>query len=170
MRSSEGAGDESRGAPRRGKWAAETGAVSAEAAIVIPALALITMALVWALTVASAQIQCVDAARAGARAAARSEPQAATIAAVRSAAPHGARITLGRSGDLWRIRVEAPMPGPGPLALTVDAAATALAEDEVGAERGADGRRGSAPGKEATRADADAGVNAEAGLWQGVRR
>ncbi|MEV8566103.1 TadE family type IV pilus minor pilin [Streptomyces sp. NPDC051322] len=117
----------------RGTGAAERGSVSAEAAMVIPALVLFTMALVWALTAASAQIQCMDAARAGARAAARSEPRAATIAAARSAAPRGARITLGRTGDIWRVRVEAPMPGPGPLALTVGAAAAAFAEDEVGA-------------------------------------
>ncbi|WP_326694309.1 TadE family type IV pilus minor pilin [Streptomyces sp. NBC_01766] len=112
---------------------ADRGSVSAEAAMVIPALVLFTMALVWALTAASAQIRCVDAARAGARAAARSEPQTAALAVARSAAPRGARITLGRSGELWQVRVRAPMPGPDALALTLEADAAALAEDEVGA-------------------------------------
>ncbi|MFK4227395.1 TadE family type IV pilus minor pilin [Streptomyces sp. NPDC019890] len=110
----------------------DRGAVTAEAAVAVPALVVFAMALVWALMAASAQIQCVDAARAGARAAARSEPQAAALAAGRSAAPGGARVTLGRSGDLWRVRVEADAPGPGALALTLSAEAAALAEDTVG--------------------------------------
>ncbi|UNM10488.1 pilus assembly protein TadE [Streptomyces formicae] len=110
---------------------ADRGSVTAEAAVAVPALVVFTMALVWALVAAAAQIQCVDAARAGARAAARSEPEAAALAAARSAAPHGARVSLKRDGDLWRVRVDAPAPGPGALALTLTAQATALAEDTV---------------------------------------
>jgi hypothetical protein len=105
--------------------------VTAEAAVAVPALVVFAMALVWALTAASAQIQCVDAARAGARAAARSEPGAAALQAARSAAPEGARVTLARAADLWRVRVEAPTPGPGALALTLTAEAAAAAEDAV---------------------------------------
>ncbi|WP_351229745.1 TadE family type IV pilus minor pilin [Streptomyces sp. NPDC002133] len=111
---------------------ADRGSVTAEAAVAVPALVVFTMALVWALMAASAQIQCVDAARAGARAAARSEPEAAALAAARSAAPSGAQVSLGREGDLWRVRVEAPTPGPGALSLTLTAEAAALAEDTVG--------------------------------------
>ncbi|MEV7426060.1 TadE family type IV pilus minor pilin [Streptomyces sp. NPDC091212] len=107
----------------------DRGSVTAEAAVAVPALVVFTMALVWALTAASAQIQCVDAARAGARAVARSEPEAAAMAVARSAAPAGARVTLGRTGGLWRVRVEAPTPGPGALALTLTAQAVASAED-----------------------------------------
>ncbi|MFF8844855.1 TadE family type IV pilus minor pilin [Streptomyces sp. NPDC015127] len=106
--------------------------MTAEAAVAIPALVVFAMALVWALMAASAQIQCVDAARAGARAAARSEPRAAALAAARSAAPTGAHVTLARAGDLWRVRVEADAPGPGGLGLTLGAEAAALAEDTVG--------------------------------------
>ncbi|MFI1394108.1 TadE family type IV pilus minor pilin [Streptomyces sp. NPDC020681] len=112
----------------------DRGSVTAEAAVAIPALVVFAMALVWALMAASAQIQCVDAARAGARAAARSEPQAAAVAAARSAAPDDARVTLARAGDLWRVRVEAEAPGPGALTLTLSAEAAALAEDTVGRE------------------------------------
>ncbi|MFF4229145.1 TadE family type IV pilus minor pilin [Streptomyces sp. NPDC001820] len=112
--------------------ARDRGSVTAEAAVAVPALVVFAMALVWALMAASAQIQCVDGARAGARAAARSEPPAATLAAARSAAPAGARVTLRRAGDLWRVRVEAHAPGPGALALTLSAEAAALAEDTVG--------------------------------------
>ncbi|MEV4973548.1 TadE family type IV pilus minor pilin [Streptomyces scopuliridis] len=109
------------------------GFVTAEAAVAVPALAVFALALVWALMAASAQIQCVDAARAGARAAARAEPRAAAVAAARSAAPAGARVALGRTGDLWRVRVEAPTPGPGALALTLTAEAVASAEDAMDA-------------------------------------
>ncbi|MYV72079.1 hypothetical protein GT043_40455, partial [Streptomyces sp. SID2131] len=43
-----------------------------EAAMVLPVLALFTVTLLWALAAAAAQLKCVDAARAGARSAARS--------------------------------------------------------------------------------------------------
>ncbi|NDZ77329.1 hypothetical protein G3I19_02080 [Streptomyces sp. SID10853] len=75
MRSSDEGGRPAGGGPvsrRPSGWGpADRGSVSAEAAVVIPALVLFTMTLVWALTAAAAQIQCVDAARAGARAARR---------------------------------------------------------------------------------------------------
>ncbi|MFK8912375.1 TadE family type IV pilus minor pilin [Streptomyces sp. YS-3] len=111
---------------------ADRGFVTAEAAVVIPALAAFALALLWGLMAAAAQIQCLDAARAGARAAARSEAEQEVLAAARSAAPPGARVALRRDGDLWRVRVEAPTPGPHALALTLSGDAAALAEDTVG--------------------------------------
>lgn len=118
----------------RAAGARDRGSVTAEAAVAVPALVVFAMALVWALTAAAAQIQCVDAARAGARAAARSEPRAAALAAARSAAPTGSVVTLTRNGDLWRVRVESDTPGPGALGLTLSAEAVAPAEDTVGRE------------------------------------
>ncbi|MEV8456832.1 TadE family type IV pilus minor pilin [Streptomyces sp. NPDC052095] len=111
----------------------DRGAVTAEAAMALPVLVVFAMTLVWALVAASAQIRCVDAARAGARAAARSEPEPQVLEAARSAAPGGADVALERTGGLWRVRVAASTPGPGPLALTLHAEAVALAEDTVGA-------------------------------------
>ncbi|WP_344526801.1 TadE family type IV pilus minor pilin, partial [Streptomyces rectiviolaceus] len=70
----------------RGGRHGDQGFVTAEAAVVLPTLVLFTMALVWALLTASAQIQCVDAARAGARAVARQDPESAAVAAARQAA------------------------------------------------------------------------------------
>ncbi|MEU6484516.1 TadE family type IV pilus minor pilin [Streptomyces sp. NPDC046887] len=107
----------------------DRGYVTAEAAVALPALVFFTLALVWTLTAVAAQIQCVDAARAGARAAARSEPSVAVVAAARSAAPKGARVAVGRSGDLWRVRVSAPAPGPDLTSLRLSAEAVAAAED-----------------------------------------
>ncbi|MGW1775844.1 TadE family type IV pilus minor pilin [Streptomyces sp. NPDC002104] len=108
------------------------GFVTAETALVIPALVLFAALLVWALMAASAQIRCVDAARAGARAAARSEPADTAVAAAVAAAPPGARVELSRTGDLWRVSVSAPAPGPAALPVRLTARAAALAEDTVG--------------------------------------
>ncbi|MFF9147743.1 TadE family type IV pilus minor pilin [Streptomyces sp. NPDC014861] len=111
----------------------DRGSVTVEAAIVLPVLALFAMALLWALVASAAQIRCVDAARAGARAAARSEPAEAVTAAARAAAPDGARVAVVRDGELWRVTVETAAPGPGGLGVTLRAGAAALAEDAVGA-------------------------------------
>ncbi|GHA34156.1 hypothetical protein GCM10010329_66580 [Streptomyces spiroverticillatus] len=106
--------------------------MTAEAALALPVLVLLGTALVWALMAAAAQIQCVDAARAGARAEARQEPRAAAEAVTRQVAPDGATVGFRREGDLVRVVVEAPAPGPGPLGLTLRAEAVALAEETVG--------------------------------------
>jgi hypothetical protein len=102
----------------------------------VPTLVLFTATLLWGVMAAAAQIQCVDAARAGARAAARSEPAAAVRTAALSAAPRGAEVSLTREGDVVRVRVTARSLGPGPLAgalsADLDAQAAALAEDTVG--------------------------------------
>ncbi|MFE3517671.1 TadE family type IV pilus minor pilin [Streptomyces sp. NPDC059166] len=112
----------------------DSGAVTAEAAMVLPVLVAFVLALAWALVAASDQIRCVDAARAGARAAARSEPEQAVRAVAQGAAPAGAKVVVARTGSFWRVRVEAPTPGPHGLELTLGAEAVAAAEDAVGAE------------------------------------
>ncbi|MGW6576064.1 TadE family type IV pilus minor pilin [Streptomyces sp. NPDC054945] len=122
----------SEGGSQSARGKSDRGYVTAEAALVIPALVLFAALLVWALMAAAAQIRCVDAARAGARAAARSEPVEVARAAARAAAPPGARVELERAGDLWRVRVVAPAPGPGALPVRLGAQAVALAEDSVG--------------------------------------
>lgn len=116
-----------------GRWC-DRGAVTAEAAMAIPVIVIFALALLWALMAASGQIRCVDAARAGARAAARSEPEAQVREAALSAAPERARVEVERAGQLWRVTVTAPAPGPGPLAVTLSAEAAAAAEDMAGAE------------------------------------
>ena len=112
----------------------DAGFVTAEAAVVLPTLVLFAMALVWALLASCAQVQCVDAARAGARAAARQDPEAVAVATARQAAPRGARVSVRREGDLVRVEVEAGVPGPTVLGLDVRlrSEAVALAEESVG--------------------------------------
>ncbi|WP_323186778.1 TadE family type IV pilus minor pilin [Streptomyces sp. NBC_00878] len=111
----------------------DRGFVTAEAAVVLPALVALTMGLVWALMASAAMIQCVDAARAGARAAARQDPPGTVMAVARDAAPSGARVTVRRESDMVRVRVEANSPGPDALALDLTHEAAALAEETVGA-------------------------------------
>ncbi|MEU2582933.1 TadE family type IV pilus minor pilin [Streptomyces avermitilis] len=124
-----GRGGERRGA--RGTPGRDGGFVTAEAAVVLPALVLFAMALVWGLLAASAQIQCVDAARAGARAAARQDPPEAVTAVARQAAPRGARVTVSREGDMVRVVVVAHPPGPRALTPELGDEAVALAEETV---------------------------------------
>ncbi|MCT2589916.1 pilus assembly protein [Streptomyces sp. N2-109] len=106
----------------------DRGQVTAETAVVVPSLLLLLGMLLWGLMSASALIQCVDAARAGARAAARGESREAVVRAARSAAPGGAVVELSREGALIRVRVRAESAGPGPLTVPLRAVAVAMAE------------------------------------------
>ncbi|MEE1930277.1 TadE family type IV pilus minor pilin [Streptomyces sp. TRM 70351] len=106
----------------------DRGQATAETAAVVPCLVLLATMLIWGLLAAVAQIQCVDAARTGARAAARAEPEGRAVAAARAAAPSGARVELVRDGDLVRVRVSARSAGPGPLTAAVDWEAVAHVE------------------------------------------
>ena len=114
----------------------DEGYVTAETAVVVPALVLLVGMLLWGVMAAAGQIQCVDGARAGARAAARGEQGEAVRSAVRSAAPHGAVVRTVREGELVRVRVRARTAGPGPLTLALSAEAVAMAEDGAGVGTG----------------------------------
>ncbi|OIJ69741.1 TadE family type IV pilus minor pilin [Streptomyces mangrovisoli] len=86
--------------------------MTAESAVVLPVLVLVAMALLWGLCVMAVRIQCVDAARSGARAAARQDPAAAVAAVTRDLAPRGSTVTVSREGDQVRVTVVAGLPGP----------------------------------------------------------
>ncbi|MFD4572883.1 TadE family type IV pilus minor pilin [Streptomyces sp. NPDC058417] len=105
--------------------------MTAESAVVLPTLVAFTMALVWGLMVMAAQIQCVDAARSGARAAARQDPPDAVAEVTRATAPRGARVTVTREGDQVRVVVVARPPVLRGLPFEVREEAVALAEDTV---------------------------------------
>ena len=104
--------------------------VTAETAVVLPVLLLVLAGAVAAVIVVGAQLRCVDAAREGARAAARGEPVAAVTALAGPAAPDGAVTTVSPEGDEVRVSVSARIAplGPVPLRITVSAAAVALRE------------------------------------------
>lgn len=115
-----------------GPYGRDGGFITAETAAVVPVLVLFTTMQLWGLMAAAAQIQCVDAARAGARAAARSETREQALASARESAPRGARVRTYREGPLIRVDVTARAPGPGRLGglLSVDVRGSAVALDE----------------------------------------
>ncbi|WP_306188694.1 MULTISPECIES: TadE family type IV pilus minor pilin [unclassified Streptomyces] len=121
------------GCEHRRDRVADQGFVTAEAAMVLPVLVLVVTTLVWGLLVVLAQIQCVDAARVGARAAARQDPDGAVTRVAREAAPHGARVTVTRQGEYVRVVVVAEPPGMGALPFHLREEAVAETEESVGA-------------------------------------
>lgn len=112
----------------------DAGYVTAETAVVLPSLILLTAMLIWGVLAVTAQLRCIDAARIGARAAARGEGDA--IALARAAAPPGATVRLAEDGETVRVVVEAECLGPGRLAsalsVRLSADATAAREDLTG--------------------------------------
>ncbi|MHB9860057.1 TadE family type IV pilus minor pilin [Streptomyces sp. YIM S03343] len=114
--------------------APDAGFVSAESAMVMPVLVLVALALLWGLYAMAVRIQCLDAARTGARAAARQDPDDAVTAVTREVAPRGAVVTVSREGDRVRVTVVARPPVPlGSLSFELREEAVASAEETVGA-------------------------------------
>ncbi|MHA6762163.1 TadE family type IV pilus minor pilin [Streptacidiphilus sp. PAMC 29251] len=113
---------------------ADRGYVTAETAVVLPVLVLLIGVLVWGVLVGAAQVRCVDAAREGARAAARGDPQGQVLDVVRRDAPQGAAVELSESGGTVVVRVSAQSRAPGGLGglLSLPVGATAVAAREPG--------------------------------------
>jgi hypothetical protein len=79
--------------------------VTAEFAVVLPAVVLVLALSLGALGLAWDQVRCVDAARAGARAASRGDSTGAVILVASQAAPSEAMVSVSTSGDLVRVSV-----------------------------------------------------------------
>jgi hypothetical protein len=108
--------------------------VTAETAVVLPVLLLVLVGAVAAVTVVGAQLRCVDAAREGARAAARGEDASVVRALAARAAPPDALVTISPRGDEVHVVVSARIAplGPVPLHVPVSAEAVALVEPGAG--------------------------------------
>lgn len=106
--------------------------VTAETAVVLPVLLLVLAGAVAALVAVGAQLRCVDAAREGARSAARGETAAAVIAVAAREAPAGARVEVGNGADQVRVTVSAVVAPLGPLPISVRVSASAAARREPG--------------------------------------
>ena len=91
-----------------------SGSVTAEFAVALPAFIAVLALGLGAVAAATAEVRCVDAARAGARAIARGETPAAAVAAARAAAPAGASVVIHRSGDEVRVEVRGRVSLLGP--------------------------------------------------------
>lgn len=115
----------------------DRGMVTAETALVLPVLLVVLAGAVAAVVVVAGQLRCVDAAREGARAAARGESPASVRELVTAAAPAGAGSTVSRTDRTVTVTVTAEVHalGPVPLRVRVSAAATALSELDTGADR-----------------------------------
>lgn len=85
----------------------DQGFATAEAAVTLPALMAVLAVSVGVVVSVGAQLRCVDAARVGARAAARGDTDATVRAATVAVAPRGARVTISRRGDKIEVRVQA---------------------------------------------------------------
>lgn len=91
----------------------EDGAVTAEAAVVLPVLIVLTAALAWLVALGVRQVQVVDAAREAARALARGEDESTSTSYGEQVAPDGSRFRISRDGDEIRVEVTARTTGPG---------------------------------------------------------
>ncbi|WP_083733751.1 TadE family type IV pilus minor pilin [Actinomadura sp. CNU-125] len=122
---------------------------TAEIALALPALVLITAIVLWGMTAVSTRLTCNDAARTGARAAARGESLAAVRELVVKALPEGATVKVTRDEAIVHVDVSVPVEPPAAAnlpALVVQAHATAATEP------GATGTDAAGPG--ATGSDA----------------
>ncbi|MGN6637103.1 MAG: TadE family type IV pilus minor pilin [Oryzihumus sp.] len=82
--------------------------VTAELAVVLPVVVAVLALSLWAFGLAVDQVRCVDAARAGARAAARGDPVDAVSGLVRRDAPAGATVAISVGGADVTVTVTAP--------------------------------------------------------------
>jgi Flp pilus assembly protein TadG len=114
----------------------DRGMVTAEMAVVLPALAVVLVFALWSVVAVTAQLRCVDAAHTAARAMARGETPDAAVAAARVAAPAGAQVVVSRSGDLVvvEVRATARLPGPWSGAPGLSLSGRAVAPVEGGTE------------------------------------
>jgi hypothetical protein len=107
----------------RRRWPGrDRGSFTAELAAGLPALILLLLAGLTAVTAVSTRLQCLDAAREGATAGARGEVVAVAAAAV---APDGATVEASVGPDSVTVTVSAHVPV---LGITVRGSATAALE------------------------------------------
>ncbi|GAA2257780.1 hypothetical protein GCM10010402_11470 [Actinomadura luteofluorescens] len=106
---------------------------TAEIAVALPSLVLITAIALWGVRAASVQVACTDAARSGARAAARGESLTAVRELVERGVPKGAAVQVHRDGAVVRVDVAAPVAPAAAIGLpAITVHAHTAAETEPG--------------------------------------
>jgi hypothetical protein len=111
----------------------EAGSITAELALALPTLVLLLGVGLWLQSAVALQARCQDAARAGARAAARGDADGAIRAALLGVLPPGAEVGISRAGRMVTVSVRAIPSVPGALASLVtppSVAGSASAADE----------------------------------------
>jgi len=112
----------------------DTGAVTAETAMVLPMLAIVTLVMVWFVSWGVTAIRAQDAAREAARAIARGDDTAVATDLARRVAPPRSTVEVGHDVRTVEVVVSAPVRGPGGLlgflpGITVHGRAVAATED-----------------------------------------
>jgi TadE-like protein len=119
---------------RRRRTRGESGSATAELALALPTLMLIVAVGIWTQSAVALQARCQDAARAGARAAARGDPDGTIRGALGAALPRGAQIGISRDGSQVTVSVRASVPVPGALSSVLEqpsVSGSATAVDEL---------------------------------------
>jgi hypothetical protein len=111
----------------------ERGSVTAETAMVLPALVAVALGLAWLLALGATQVRVVDAAREVARAAARDDGSVSAVDLGHRVAPRGSTISVRRDDGQVVAHVRSRVRGPGGLlgflpAVHVEADAVAASE------------------------------------------
>ncbi|HEX7738977.1 MAG TPA: TadE family type IV pilus minor pilin [Marmoricola sp.] len=91
----------------------DCGAVTAEAALVLPLLAVVAMALAWMIALGVTAVRVQDAAREAARVVARGDPVARGETYARRVAPSGASVSIHAGTDSVVVKVTAHVHPPG---------------------------------------------------------
>lgn len=96
----------------RSKSSATGGYATAEIAVALPAVMIVVLLAVWLLACVGAQLRCVDAVRAAARAAARGDAVAQVVQVAHVRAPRDAQVEVDAGNPMVRVVVRAEV---GPL-------------------------------------------------------
>jgi hypothetical protein len=126
---------------KREKVHGDTGSVTAETAVVLPAVMLVLAILLWGLAVGSGQIALIDAARSGARMAARGDSIGDIRTAVKSSSSMVTGVSVKTEADAIRVKVDGRVRAFGPLhrllpELNLHAETVAVREPGLATNRG----------------------------------
>ncbi len=119
------------GTRRAGARGGERGTVTAEFAVVLPALVLVLILVVGAGVIGIAQVRVYEAARAGAREAARGEPVHDIEKAAKRKAGPNSTVTVSQGRAFAKVHVKTTLPKAlHPIMKDVEASAEARTEGE----------------------------------------
>ncbi len=105
---------------------------TAELAVATPAVVIVLTVALLTFRLAVDELRCIDAARAGARAAARGDPDSEVTSTVRRMAPAASQVRIAVGSDTVSVWVAAPGRFSGILPGTMRPSATATAAREIG--------------------------------------
>lgn len=119
------------------KRTASRGSVTAETAAMLPALMVVLAAALWAIQTVSVQLECVDAARAAARAAARGEALDQVHELARATTSPNAQVVITRDTEFTKVQITVEVrPSWAQSLPAVNVSATATASTETMTQHG----------------------------------